>query len=270
MKKAFLLLVVLLLSAQMTCAPVGGVVDSSRVVLDSQKNNVVHPDVIRDMRYSAFYVSVYRDDEDVQDTLDIMHNHFRSSGIAVAGTNGKIYLWTAHHAIDKTTNPVEGKNYKVLFFREPVYDGGDTKRLVVATGKLIGYDEKLDIALYEFNGEPKGLEYSVKFAIGDLPKVGSRSFHAGYPQPGPSTTNQGMVARYAVMEDKKTLRMHITNMIRPGSSGGGVYNYMGLCIGMAIAYGTGSNIGIATTSNSMYEWANSKKLLHAFPHVVVE
>ena len=103
-------------------------------------------------------------------------------------------------------------------------------------GKLVSIDPKHDWALLELTAEAEGMEFAIFRDC--IPKIGSSVWAVGSPMFDAGTLSKGIVChpdrRPAIAHDRTVRYIHSDAACSEGSSGGGLFDEEGICIGIVV------------------------------------
>jgi S1-C subfamily serine protease len=187
------------------------------------------------------------------------------SGVVVL-RGDKAFIWTADHVIRGLRHERTAKDAAtgrpvawVEYAPAEVYpDGAETP----LRAEVVRCSDAEDLALLRVVG-PHPFRASAEFVAGDAPpEVGSMARHVGsfLGPPGRSSYSEGVVSAVDRTAFGDRPVDQVDCVILPGSSGGGVYDERGRCLGLAdmIAVGGGvwqENFGLIVPARRMRAWA---------------
>jgi S1-C subfamily serine protease len=188
--------------------------------------------------------------------------------------NGKRvqYAWTAAHVIQNRMFGYDGTGKEhfeeVKLVRQHFHDGrraGET--ILNATVIAWSHPETgYDLALLKVDGRFDVQEAGVVFDLsGTAPLAGSGVYHVGsfLGLDGSCSFSVGVVAQAGrVLGGLPHEFDQITSPAFPGSSGGGVYDEDGRCIGLLVR-GADATFGLVAPARLMIEWAQANGLMWA-------
>lgn len=182
-------------------------------------------------------------------TVNIDCGSSEGSGV-IKRCNDDIYIVTVAHIVENLR--IERRKYKeqrmsqafysnnlgfrdAIIIKEIYFNGLSVGRLFL-TAKVVRYSDYEDLAILRVVNECPFVKISAVFAS---PKyrylVGSSLWHCGcfYGSQGINSISGGFISYLGRGRIKK--RDQFTSYVAPGSSGGGVYDEKGMCLGLVVS-----------------------------------
>lgn len=187
------------------------------------------------------------------------------SGVVIRRVDGlgqeRTFVWTAYHVI-------EGYENEAKVTRDWVYEGA-LIGLAEFTTKLVAFDESLDLALLEVDGP--GFMQGAVISTDLRPMLGDPIIHVGnfcgHSFSFSLSVSKGIVSRRSIhlgLDPGSVVHYVQTDAtIWPGSSGGGVYNEDGECVGI-VTRSAGPGIGFFVPVYYLWRFALDYNVPWAF------
>jgi S1-C subfamily serine protease len=165
----------------------------------------------------------------------VLYNGAAGSGVLFK-TGERVGMITAAHVIADGEKPEEAKTYGTGVINIIGYKPGTEIIVYATTANLLKLDPKQDWALLEINVPHEAMRFAT-FAD-RIPKIGEEVWMVGSPLLDVGTLSRGIVCHPdrspSICSDTSLKFIHTDAVGAGGSSGGGLFDKNGICIGIVV------------------------------------
>jgi len=165
----------------------------------------------------------------------VLYGGGAGSGVLFKSGN-RVGMITAAHVIADSPNPEKPTTYGYQVISVVGYKPGTEIILYATTASILKLDPKQDWALLEISVPHESMQFA---SFGDrIPKIGEEVWMVGSPLLDVGTVSRGVVCHPdrspSICSDTSLKFIHTDAVGAGGSSGGGLFDKNGVCIGIVV------------------------------------